>query len=130
MSYDHELANELADARVVEHWHLAALRIISQALGNPYARNKTKTCIDLAQLAADRILANQELREKGQALLDALENCHICGALLHVQREPAHCRDCSANCEDHHQPDCPRFGDLIDALRKVIADTQAGKEPK
>jgi hypothetical protein len=83
--------------------------------------------------AADALRVKQKdavivsLATAGQALLDALENCHICGALLHVQREPAHCSDCSANCEDHHQPDCPRFGDLIDALRKVIADTQTRK---
>ena len=56
--------------------------------------------------------ANQELREKGQALLDELD----------------------AATRASYRPDWPTllrkldWGPKADALRKVIADTQAGKD--
>jgi len=43
-----------------------------------------------------------------EALLHAMETCHICQAvLLLADRGPvSHCEDCTSDCEDHPEPSC------------------------
>ena len=42
-----------------------------------------------------------------EALLHAMETCHVCkGTLYLAEIEPAHCEDCSWDCDDHPEPEC------------------------
>lgn len=55
-----------------------------------------------------------------EALLDAMEMCHICEGSLIIDDVPSHCEDCSWDCDDHEEPNCTPIRDLHRALRKAI----------
>ena len=45
------------------------------------------------------------LRRAAEELVTAMETCHECKGLLVLQEDPAHCEDCSYDCESHEGPD-------------------------
>jgi hypothetical protein len=71
------------------------------------------------------IPARQDFIEAVTALLDAMETCHICKGALIVQEEPPHCENCSGDCDDHDEPNCPtiqsRHADLRRRLKRLAA---------
>ena len=59
-------------------------------------------------------------------LLDALETCHVCQGILHLEdHEPTHCEDCSWDCEEHEEPACTPIYQLHAAARRELFSMQA-----
>jgi hypothetical protein len=69
-------------------------------------------------------MGSQAVRIKAaaEALVEALETCHICRGLISVEEGPIHCEDCSFDCEEHEPPDCPSIADLHRTLKKALKD--------
>ena len=42
-----------------------------------------------------------------QELMIAMETCHICKGAILLQETPVYCEDCSFDCEEHEEPECP-----------------------
>lgn len=71
------------------------------------------------------------LREAAQSLVDAMEECHQCGATLLVEDGPTYCAEggCSSDCEDHEdrdKPVCVPISNLhrnLKRMLKALADT-------
>ena len=61
------------------------------------------------------------VEKAAQALVEAMETCHICKCSLAIDDGPAHCEDCSGDCDDHDEPDCPTLYSLHRALIRALA---------
>lgn len=72
---------------------------------------------------------NQEMQEAAKLLVEAMETCHICKGLLVLQKNPAHCEDCSRDCEGHEGSECTPIYELHRILKAVLAkaDSMGGK---
>jgi predicted Zn-ribbon and HTH transcriptional regulator len=93
---------------------------------------------DLEQQLADQMAANERmaaekdqlsvelatLKAAGNALLDRMETCHMCGALLEFERGGAHCEDCSSGCEGHDAPDCEHMSVPASKLKALCGGTK------
>ena len=55
-----------------------------------------------------------------KALADAMETCHICEGELLVDEGPAHCENCSCDCEDHEPPNCRSLYHLHNDLKRSL----------
>ncbi len=59
-------------------------------------------------------------------LLDALETCHICGGILHLEDwTPTHCENCSWDCDEHEEPQCSPLWKLHRDARAALGDKDA-----
>jgi len=70
--------------------------------------------------------APDAVREKAQALVDAMETCHECKGTVLVEERPVHCEDCSGDCDSHEGAECPTIYGLHLALKCALAES-AGK---
>jgi hypothetical protein len=61
------------------------------------------------------------LLNAADALVTTAETCHICQGTLLVEEGPAHCEDCSWDCDEHEQPDCLGLDVLHEQLKRMIA---------
>lgn len=71
------------------------------------------------------------IREAAEKLIQALSVCHTCSAeLIPHGNGYTYCEDsCSADCEEHDEPNCPEDLDsLVRNLRGALADKQPGLE--
>ena len=57
---------------------------------------------------------------KAQALVDAMETCHICHGTVLVDNDPVHCEDCSYDCDNHDEPPCKTLYDLHRELKIAL----------
>lgn len=55
-----------------------------------------------------------------RALVDAMDTCHICKGELAIDDGPSHCEDCSGDCDDHEEPECPTIYNLHLALKRTL----------
>lgn len=66
--------------------------------------------------------ATGELRKAADALLAAMETCHICGATLSLDIGPVHCEDsCSSDCSEHEEPNCVSVDVLYARVRAALS---------
>lgn len=66
---------------------------------------------------------------EAQDYLDALDTCHVCGGKLHLEdREPTHCEDCSAHCEDHEEPECDSIFVQHNRVRNALRAAFPGQQ--
>ena len=82
--------------------------------------------VEVARLRADA----ERLVDAGNSLLNAMETCHICQGTLSLDDiEPAHCEDCSGDCDSHDEPDCTPIYVLHRDLRAAIdAAREVGRD--
>lgn len=74
--------------------------------------------------------SNKGLLDDIERLLNAIETCHICGGILSLDdQEPAHCENCSWDCDYHDEPECEPMHSLhhkasraLDILRVRLND--------
>ena len=64
--------------------------------------------------------AQIRLQEAAQILVDAMETCHICSGTLLVDDGPAHCENCSGDCDDHDLPNCRSIEYLHSKLKRAL----------
>jgi hypothetical protein len=62
------------------------------------------------------------IKAAAEALLLAMETCHICKGILLFPEVAPHCEDCSWDCEDHEEPSCNPIQSLSQALRNAIGN--------
>ena len=74
----------------------------------------------LEQALAALEARNRELESAARGLVDAMETCHICKGTLLVSEEPAHCEDCSRDCECHEEPECLPIYEFHRRLRAAL----------
>lgn len=69
------------------------------------------------------------LRVAGQALVFAMETCHICQAELIVEEGPSYCGEsgCSYDCEDHEGPECQLISTLHENLKRLLIPAPAAE---
>lgn len=65
------------------------------------------------------------LKHAAQALVNAMETCHICTSSVIVDDSPIHCEDCSYDCEEHGPPSCVTL-DIIHARLKRLIKSGTG----
>lgn len=65
------------------------------------------------------------LKHAAQALVNAMETCHICTSGVIVDDSPIHCEDCSYDCEEHGPPSCVTL-DIIHARLKRLIKSGTG----
>ena len=76
-------------------------------------------------------MSNTEQLDAISALLDAMETCHICQGVLGLDdMEPAHCEDCSWDCDEHEEPECIPLYVLHHRAKRAVAAMRAAKERK
>jgi len=78
-----------------------------------------------AALAASASTATPDVIKDAEELVYALQTCHICKCVVLVDEGPIHCEDCSSDCEDHEEPNCPSISDLHSALKRALAGAAA-----
>lgn len=76
--------------------------------------------VEAIAAAKTETLRTTDLAEASTALLDGLETCHICKRQLLIDDGPAHCEDCSPDCDDHEEPMCQSIYDLARTLRRSL----------
>ena len=64
------------------------------------------------------------LRRAAEELVTAMETCHECKGLLVLQEEPAHCEDCSYDCESHDSPECTPIYVLHARLKSLLQERE------
>lgn len=64
--------------------------------------------------------ATTEVIEAAQALVDAMETCHVCKCAVLVDESPV-CENCSHDCEDHEPPDCAPLNVIHLRLKSALA---------
>lgn len=71
----------------------------------------------IAELRADK----ERMRDAAEKLIYALEVCHICTGVLSLEdAEPAHCENCSYDCDEHEAPSCTPLYDYVRNLKWAI----------
>lgn len=66
-------------------------------------------------------MSRSEAITKIEALLDAMETCHVCqGALALDDVEPTHCENCSSCCDEHDAPECTQMFQLHREARLAV----------
>lgn len=80
-----------------------------------------------AQLG-ERESVNAELLQAVLAFVDNLTTCHVCHSDLVIDDGPAHCLDCSSDCEGHAQPDCTPLRELYRNLRTAITRAESAEK--
>lgn len=66
-------------------------------------------------------MTTSEALTRINALLDALETCHICGGTLTLDDvEPTHCENCSSHCDEHEAPECVPLSQLHSEARRAV----------
>lgn len=65
--------------------------------------------------------AAPDLLDAVEALVDAMETCHQCkGTLTFDDVDPAHCEDCSCDCDNHDEPPCASIGALHGRVKTLL----------
>lgn len=64
------------------------------------------------------------LRRAAEELVTAMETCHECKGLLVLQEDPAHCEDCSYECESHGGPTCTPIYVLHARLKSLLQERE------
>ena len=67
-----------------------------------------------------RKVRSDDLIAAATALVEAMENCHVCKGQVVVEEGPIHCEDCSFDCEEHDEPACKPIYVLHAALKLAL----------
>lgn len=123
--YEYDSSRTICSMRGADLFH------INQCADSPpprgYERTKENAELITAMLAALPALieAAKRLNRLEVAvveLLDTMETCHVCGAVLLLDEGPVHCENCSYDCEDHEAPDCVPIFQLHANVRRILRD--------
>jgi hypothetical protein len=112
-----EMKLEAAESKIAE---LRAERETTKAFYDDEQRQLTAMRLRAEAAEAE----NATLKKAANALLGAMETCHICKGTLVIEAVPAHCEDCPGDCDEHPEPDCTPIYVLHQELR-ALATPQA-----
>lgn len=89
---------------------------------------RLKSAKSMDSLSPSEPTAESSLHIAARQLVETMETCHICKGLLVLQENPAHCEDCSWDCEGHEGPECVPIYELHRRLKSFLAKGSPSEE--